>query len=362
MNDCVLYPLEDETPFLSRWSELYERAEEPNFYLSPAWISAWLRCLPKNVTAHVVESRVGERAVAMAVVGQRRMRFSAITGRALHLHETGNPIYDRIYIEYNDFLRVSGASADFTSRMIEALFSSELNAEEIVFRNARPHLASAAQTAAANMSARIAPLSVQPTYGVDLAARRRRGDNFIDSMRGSLGAKTRRAFKAYRQRGAVYGRIAATQQEKEEAWKLLIKLHEAGWRRKGRPGVFSNALLTAFHEELRRQAPQETELFVVYNGDLPIGVLYNFNHQGRVLNYQSGFLFEDDNKLTPGFVSHALACDHYMKNDVAYYDMLVGDADYKRRFGAPGENLTSFVLQKSNWRIAMRRTFKSLRV
>ena len=43
-----------------------------------------------------------------------------------------------------------------------------------------------------------------------------------------------------------------------------------------------------------------------------IGYLYNFVHAGHVYNYQSGFAYEDDPVVKPGFVSHYLAIEHYL--------------------------------------------------
>ena len=99
-------------------------------------------------------------------------------------------------------------------------------------------------------------------------------------------------------------------------------------------------------------------MFEVSVGGRTIGVLYNFSHDGRVMNYQSGFRFEDDNRFAPGFVCHAMAAQHYLDAGYDAYDLLAGDADYKRRLAAPSTALTSLVVERPNWRRAARRFLK----
>jgi CelD/BcsL family acetyltransferase involved in cellulose biosynthesis len=90
-------------------------------------------------------------------------------------------------------------------------------------------------------------------------------------------------------------------------------------------------------------------------GDQTIAVLYNLIHGARVMNYQSGFLYETDNRLAPGFVAHAIAAQHYSSARFNTYDLLAGDADYKQRLGKQETTLTSLVLERPTWRNRLRR-------
>ena len=64
-------------------------------------------------------------------------------------------------------------------------------------------------------------------------------------------------------------------------------------------------------------------------GDQTIGVLYNFVHDGRVLNYQSGFLYERDRRLKPGLISHVLSIEDSIARGERGYDFLAGSAGHK---------------------------------
>jgi hypothetical protein len=57
--------------------------------------------------------------------------------------------------------------------------------------------------------------------------------------------------------------------------------------------------------------------------------LYNFVHDGRVLNYLSGFLYERDGRLKPGLISHVLSIEDSIVRGERGYDFLAGSAGHK---------------------------------
>ena len=87
------------------------------------------------------------------------------------------------------------------------------------------------------------------------------------------------------------------------AFDLLSDFHRSRW---GRKGAFANPGFRPFHEELiARGIPAgAVRISRTLVGDQTVGVVYNFVHNGSVLNYQSGFLYESDGRLKPGLVSH----------------------------------------------------------
>ncbi len=205
-------------------------------------------------------------------------------------------------------------------------------------------------------------LRVQPVFAIDLAARCGDGAGALDKGSGALKAKINRAQRRYEERGPVELRVARSEQDRTGIWRTLVDLHQEGWRRRGETGAFANPAFVAFHERLQRLAPDATQLLEVRVGGEPIGCLYNFLHQGRVLNYQSGFRFEDDNQLTPGLVTHALAAQHYLEAGYDAYDLLAGDAEYKRRLADETGRLLTVVLEKRDGvRANLRRALKGLR-
>lgn len=344
MADIVVEPLTDRDGFLARWTALFDRAANATFFLSPAWMCAWLEGAPPWAELFALETGGSDAPAMMAAFGAAPRRPPLFGLKEARLNEFGDASSDAVYIEYNDFL----AENDNETLRVTAVetLAAQLCADVFVFRNARAPLAAALRTFANAKGWRAVTLNEQPVYAVDLAAIRNSGGDVMGSLQGSLRAQTQRALRRYEERGVVSVRAVKASGDWTDAWRTMTALHEARWK----PGVFANDRLVAFHDRLRRAAPTACELLHVCAGDETIGALYNFAFADRVMNYQSGFFFEDDNQLKPGYVCHALACQHYLERGFDVYDMLAGEAAYKRRLGAPVETLTSIALERPGLR------------
>jgi len=362
MTDIRVRRLDDTAEFLTRWTALYRCAQNPSFYQSPAWMTAWLESAGRAALYEIEASREG-RTLMMGVVGAGPRRPAVFGLKEIRLQETGEAALDDIYVEYNDFLMAPDADAALRRDVIDALAQEAQefsDADAIVFRNIRSPLAEAARKWATSHAWNCVTLREQPVFVVDLGAIRNAGGDFLASLGGSFKTKLRRAMTGYEQRGALSCHVASTEVEQSAAWEKLAALHQASWRARGKPGSFANQKLVAFHQNLQRHAGEAVHLFEVRCGAETIGVLYNFIHEKRVLNYQSGFKFEDDNKLTPGFVCHALACQYYLEAGFDIYDLLAGEADYKQRLGAPSQTLTSLSLERASPRNKIRHLMKNI--
>jgi CelD/BcsL family acetyltransferase involved in cellulose biosynthesis len=64
-------------------------------------------------------------------------------------------------------------------------------------------------------------------------------------------------------------------------------------------------------------------------GSTILGYLYNLVVGDRVFSYQSGFDYRHAD-LKPGIITHVMAIDHYLAGNVATYDLLEGESQYKR--------------------------------
>jgi CelD/BcsL family acetyltransferase involved in cellulose biosynthesis len=310
----------DRDAALEAWSR---HADGGNFFHSPLFIAAWLAAAGEG-------TRLLRTDEATAFIG--------VSGRTAWFGETGRADFDRLYVEYQDFLLAPGAGAAARDVALDALIDAAPEISEFVFRNARPALADACRRAAARRGLDLRILRTQPTFQVDLKAG--------DAASASLRAKIRRSIRRYEERGAVAIAAAASPEDRAGALRDLVALHEPYWRARGQPGAFADAGLRAFHERLINEAPEATELLCVTAGADTIGVLYNFIAGGRAYNYQSGFRLETDNQFAPGFTAHQLAIDHYRRRGFSVYDLMAGEADYKRRLGAEGETLTSLVIER----------------
>lgn len=353
MTDIDISPLKDRDAFLSDWTALYERAADPSFFHSPAWVKAWLDGAPEGVRLNRITVQDEGRPVLMGAFSLAPRKPPLLGLRESWFHEFGEERRDAIYPEYVDFLAAREASHLQRRDAICALIKNTAEADGFVFRNLADDMMSAVFSAAAlcEMSGRV--LNEQPVYGCELGK-----DDFMERLSSSLRSKIRRAVRLYEERGQLTARVAETNEEKAAAWERLISLHKTGWEKRGYEGVFDNHHLTAFHKRLQKNAPDACHLFEVMVGSDIIAVLYNFVHGNEVMNYQSGFKFEDDNRLAPGFVAHALAAQYYQEKGFGVYDLLAGEADYKSRLGEPHAILTSLVLERPTWRNSLRSFLK----
>lgn len=355
-------PVRDAGILLEEWRVLFARAGENSVFLSPEWIQAWLGGAPLDVALWSVRGVAESSTELLGIAGVRKSRRPPILGlTAGHLHEFGKPNFDAIYIEYNDFLM----SPDAPPRAREDAVNEMLNAfrvDELVFRNARPDLVAAAERAAASRGVSLRRLQSQPCFTINLDRISAAGERFLSTCSSSLRGQVRRSQRLYEERGPVTLHIAETAEERAAAWAILKELHEDGWRRRGEHGVFANPALVAFHERLGRLHPHAVELATVHAGGETIGCLYNLICGKRAFNYQSGFKFEGDNQLKPGMLAHALAAQHYLERGFTAYELLAGEAQYKRRLGKEAETLTTFVLERrDSIRAQARKALRGLR-
>lgn len=146
--------------------------------------------------------------------------------------------------------------------------------------------------------------AVDTAHWVDFEIRRLRKD-----CRASLGRNIRqavsRALRLYGEREPVGHRVMETVPEPLAAF---AELHRARWSRKG---AFADPAFRPFHADLIARGVPTGAVRMSHSmvGGRTIGVLYNFEHGGEILHYQSGFLHEADAKLKPGVLSHVLAVE-----------------------------------------------------
>lgn len=353
---ALLAPVESSADFLSEWERIYALSDA-GVFLSPAWIGALIDAAPAETQFHVLtvlDDLRGAYGIALVSAPQRRL-FPA--PRAAHFNESGVPALDRIYIEYNDLLLSRIAPAGAREEAVRAILDADFGGDQIVFRNLRPALAHIVENAGTDLGLDVEILGVQPTFAIDLASA---GDaGVIEGFTSALRAKIRRSIRRYEERGEVRIERAETAADRAVAWTELIRLHTEVWSRRGDDGAFRNGAARAFHEKLIEDHTELIDLVRLKAGNETIGVLYNFIARGVASNYQSGFRYEADNQLAPGFVAHALAAEAYRANGFATYDLLAGDAGYKRRLGKEGERLTTIALTRKSFRMRARRMLKS---
>ncbi|BCG96165.1 hypothetical protein MesoLj131a_50290 [Mesorhizobium sp. 131-2-1] len=326
--DVTVEALPDIARLETIWKELEARATH-SFYLSWLWIGTWLRHLPGGAQPHVLVARTSSRIVGLAIICRRSAWSFGPHARARWLlNETGDVRFDRLFIEYNNILAERSLADATRVACLEALAQHLRYSDQLVLSGIDPDFELAACRTAGRAGLLTDVRADDTARWIDFAKVREKGGNF----RATLGRNTRqavsRAMRLYAERGLIAFRTMEVTSEALAAFDLLAELHQARW---GRKGAFANSSFRRFHEELiSLGVPAGTvRISRTLAGEQTIGILYNFVHDGRVYNYQSGFLYERDGRLKPGLVSHVLAIEDSIARGECGYDFLAGFSGHK---------------------------------
>ncbi len=328
------------------WRALEARADV-TFFLSWDWIGAWLAELDP-LPPILVGTAGGARVLLGALIPRRRVEGGLLRVDGLHLHTTGDRGKDVIAIEYNGFV----VDRAWVGRAEAAAVSWLLGPARVDGRR-RDELHVVAATADAQ--ARLVPSGMllqiparKPSWQVDLASVRASGRPYLDSLGPGTRQQIRRSMRLYAQQGPLTATRAADVPTGLAYLDALAGLHQRQWQARGEPGGFAFPFFVRFQRRLVETClPRGTvELLRIARGDEPIGYLFNLVRDGHVLAFVSGMRFEDDNRLKPGLVSHALAIQRHADEGAAVYDFLAGAARYKANLGTPGPEFVYLLIQR----------------
>jgi CelD/BcsL family acetyltransferase involved in cellulose biosynthesis len=346
------------------WADLEIRADH-NFYLTWHWIGALLA--EAGIEPRVAIARTGGRVVGLGLLQARRetRHRGLLKIGKLYLNETGDPEQDITCIEYNGFL-VDAAQGETVERQMLAHIALTPPAELGLpawdeFRLGG--VPARYQALAAATGLRLHLVGQRPTAIVDVAAIRGAGKGYLDSLSANTRYQARRALKLYGQRGPVTLDAAATVEEAYGFLDGMAALHQPYWLARGSRGAFGYPFLVAFHKRVIAGAlPKgEVELLRIRAGDRPIGFLYNFVHRGRVGTYLSGFAYEEDAKLKPGYVAYALCIDRHLALGTQVVDFLAGENRYKMSLGRRAGDIVHFDLQRPRLKLRVEDAARNLR-
>jgi CelD/BcsL family acetyltransferase involved in cellulose biosynthesis len=126
--------------------------------------------------------------------------------------------------------------------------------------------------------------------------------------------------------------LAVSPKEKLAMFEDLVALHGHYWRGRGKTGVFCDEEVIRFHKKilLHETGMSGPVLFRLRSGHKTIAILYNFRHQDCFYAYQSGIMYDEDNRKRPGLLAHTLFLNYILSAGGKQYNMLAGDPEYKR--------------------------------
>lgn len=331
-------------PELKRdWQDL-ERRSRPSVFLSWQWIGVWLAVYkPSGRLLRVYD---GDRLVgACIVVNAVERRHGLLKSRSLRLHQTGQPFEDQIWIEYNGVLAESAYEREVTRCCLQYLCGQDEQWEEWVI--------GAIDAQDADFYASTSGLSKHvrweaPCYGVDLTQLDARQQHYLATLTGNTRYQIRRSMRLYQERGGLRLSRPESLDEALRAFDGIGPRHLARWGDGKNESGFANPDFVRFHRTMIEQhwASGGVDLVSIWAGQERIGTFYNLVYDKVVYFYLSGLKVEDDNKLKPGLVGHALSIEHYRVRGFRYYDFMGGDERYKIQLGSKHRDLVQISLQR----------------
>jgi CelD/BcsL family acetyltransferase involved in cellulose biosynthesis len=351
----------DELLSLEREWRAIETSDRVSFFQSWDWIGSLLESLPRIALPHVVRVYYGSRVIGVGLIGYGiERRRGVIRSRTLHLNETGVPAYDRVTLEHNGLATLEGFESIGVQAVIDE-FARRGDWDEFHLRGltvqSQGDWARAARAGQLWSSTRWE----EPFYYIDLD--QQRGTTYLEGLSANTRYQIRRAIKMYASRGALTLRYSSSVNEAHDWLQRLIELHQTYWRGKGYPGAFETPFTRRFHATViqRGWSRGTVELAKVSAGESVVGYLYNFRKGSTLYSYQTGFIYEDDPKLKPGLVCHALAAEEALQRGLSKYDLLMGGSQYKKSLANAVGSMVWQVAQKQRLLIGLENRLLSAR-
>jgi len=339
---CTLVPAPDPSALGTRWQALEGRVGGP-FFRSWTWIGAWVAGLDRPPLLLSVTGADGTD-IALGLFVETVETRRGLRVRQMRLHDTGVTARDAITVEYNSLLCEDGMEAAAWHAALRTL-RARGGWDEVIVGGATDSTARILSDLGLGLHRRAETSSAR----VDLDALRAAGVTDAEGYIATLGKNTRqqlrRSMRLYAERGPL---VLEDCPDVEEFFTELGAHHEAKWQAVGASGATVNAEYMAFHRRMIAEAlPKgEVELLRASAGGEGFGWLYNFVSRGQVLFYLSGFRAEEDNRLKPGLVTHALAVERHLRGRAAAYDFMGGTNRYKTSLGQPGPDMVAVALQR----------------
>ncbi|HEY3303128.1 MAG TPA: GNAT family N-acetyltransferase [Candidatus Binatia bacterium] len=305
------------------WSRLLETSASDCVFLTWEWLFTWWKHFFQGRKLSILALREGPELIALAPFASSPpgLRFFS-PFRSLEFLGAGS-----IGSDYLDVILKRGKEEPALAALAEEL-AHEKRALKLDHLNRR-------SSSAAELAQRLKKL------GWSLYEARRSVSPYIElaghsweSYLAGLGPEhrynVRRRMKNLSKQFDVRFEAAGTEEERREAFSLLVELHGMRWRQNGVGGVFRAPGLLSFHEEMSRLALERgwLRLFVLRLDGKPAAALYGFRYKGVFYFYQSGF-DPAYGKFSVGLVTMGLAIKNAIEEGASEYDFLYGDEPYK---------------------------------
>lgn len=321
-----------------RWRGLEAQADG-SFFLGWTWMESWLSATGAQPELLAVTDGGGQD-MALALIG--RSLDKRLLGRTptLWLNQAGQYQADRPFIEYNGLLAVRDAPADLHDVAMRAILRRN-DWRALRLSGVEPD----SPLLAASFRRRVR-IDQSPAYHVDLDAVRTAKSDYLSLLSANTRSQIKRAAKDYDAAGPA---IAVATAGDIDGWLAEMQTLNTG---RHAENAWDDPVFRRFTATLARNglATGAVELLRITCGDHLLGLLLNFVHRGRAMNYQSAFAAPLGPKGKPGLLCHAAAVGRYAGMALSQYSLLAGKDRYKQSLSTGSEMLEWWSLERfSPW-------------
>ncbi len=332
--------LPDLATLAPRWQALEARGDA-SFFLGWTWTGAWLESYAVRPELLTVTG-AGGADVALALVGHAMTPRRLGRAATLCLNQSGDPVADRPFVEYNGLLTAAGQEVPAMSAVLAAIAGRHdwrvLHLSGIA---ALPSLKKLPHRRATRAD-------VSPVYQVDLQAVRDAKGDYLSLLSANTRSQIKRSMKDHG--GALPAIVIAATAAQVDDW--LGEMHALN-RGRHANNAWDDPAFRGFVRALalRGLDSGEVEILRFTGASGLLGLLVNFVYRGRAMNYQSAFAAPLSSKDKPGLLCHAAAAGRYADAGYALYSLLAGKDRYKQSLATCEDSLEWWVIERFSPRL-----------
>lgn len=336
------------------WLDLQGRAD-CSFFQTWGWFEVWLSQVVGELSPLIISVYFDNRVVGIGIlISAKVKRHHVFHSRSIYLNDA--PFLDNnLVIEYNGLLAARGHESEVYSHAFHYMLQKFPAIDEFHFSGLTSISSVNAAVNKYREDVKVICQETSTSYMVTLDYPGSGVDAYLSSIGKNRRLQIRRSLRLYAEQGPVLVEEAKTVEQALLYLDGLKVLHTRRWQSLGKAGSFANERWDKFQRTLisSRFEYGEIQLVKVSNSNQEIGYLYNFIWRKRVYVLQTGFALEQDKKLMPGYVVHALAIDYNRDKGMKSYDLLHGDSLYKKLLCNKQQELFWLVVQRKRIRFLL---------
>ncbi len=326
------------TDLTDAWLALLADCQTPEPVLAPQFAFTWWQHYGNDRSLAVMAFFSDGKLVGLAPLCKRNHRYTfGLVFSRLEFIGASEADQDGVWLDYLNLIAKVGyeqaVAEAFIIALTEQLFGK---VDECVLEMMD---GDAQITALIEQAAQDVSLECDVTHAADAAYIKLPADwetymaTLPKKKRYSL-RSARRDFELWLQDRTARMHTATDAESLRKGMAILRNLHSARWQQQGQPGAFSYARFVAFHEQYTRSLLDANKLRLQWLtvDDEPVAALYQFVGENKIYFYQNGRQMGLPNKVRIGIVILMMAIEQAMERGIREFDLLAGDARYKKLF------------------------------